>query len=456
MAFNVALLLKKHMIDYCKITIGDSYDTLLFDYYPYETLEEMKEIYLTNHRNYDGIITSGLIPHGFLSSISQYHNISLFYFRFDIENTYRIILQESVRRNKLDLSRIGLDFLGPSDSLNDVIEKNNLPNLVELFSKNLSSLPSEDLESFENSISTHYLQQYENNELDFIVTYFYSTVQTFAHTAFPVYYLYPSAHEIEYVMGMMLRMVQLKKAKGSYPSVIRINVFEKQIPETTLELVMAELHSLLLEYIKTTQNSLSLKSGYHYFELYTDAETLRHLTDDYRHCPLYFMLFEKISFKGALGYGISNDFYHARSNAVDACDYKALSLNNASVSYLINEADQAIALYREEEYETPIPDLPRDHIQKIAKDVKLSSETIFKIIGVLIAENTNTLTSTTLIKRLGLSLRTANRYLTNLEKYGYGVIVGQQRSLGKGRPINIYRVDLLPQDILEKGGTIDN
>ncbi|MEG0379243.1 MAG: HTH domain-containing protein, partial [Eubacterium sp.] len=214
--------------------------------------------------------------------------------------------------------------------------------------------------------------------------------------------------------------------------------------ETMIELTMAEIQTTLLEYIKITQNSLSLKSGYHYFELYTDAETIRKLTGDFKHCALYPVLSEKTAFSGTIGYGIGMDFYHARSNAVDACRYDAAFADHDTVSYLINAEDLTTGLLKESSKAPGIVyDLPKDHIQKIAKEVKLSSETIFKIMGVLKIENTDTLTSAILIKRLDLSLRTANRYLTNLEKYGYAEIIGKQQPMGKGRPINIYRLFLL-------------
>ncbi|MEG0378059.1 MAG: hypothetical protein RR614_06230, partial [Eubacterium sp.] len=145
MHLKIAMLLKKHMIDYCEKKIGNRYEDLTLDYYLYTTLSEMEEIYIKIAPEYDGVITSGLIPHGYLSHINTNQTLALFYFRFDIENTYRIILQESVKRQSFDLSRIGLDFLPPGEALEGVIEDNLLPSMVETFSKKLQQHPIEAL-----------------------------------------------------------------------------------------------------------------------------------------------------------------------------------------------------------------------------------------------------------------------------------------------------------------------
>ena len=41
---------------------------------------------------------------------------------------------------------------------------------------------------------------------------------------------------------------------------------------------------------------------------------------------------------------------------------------------------------------------------------------------------------------LHISLRTANKFLSNLEKNGYAQVAGLKRSGNKGRPVNVYRI----------------
>ena len=74
--------------------------------------------------------------------------------------------------------------------------------------------------------------------------------------------------------------------------------------------------------------------------------------------------------------------------------------------------------------------------------MKLSSATLMKIINTLRAEGTNEISSTELISRLGVSLRTANHYLANLKNNGKAEIIGKKRPNGKGPNISIYKIDL--------------
>lgn len=46
-----------------------------------------------------------------------------------------------------------------------------------------------------------------------------------------------------------------------------------------------------------------------------------------------------------------------------------------------------------------------------------------------------------LMNSLGISLRSANKYLSHLEEGGYASVCGKKRNGVKGRPVNIYRLD---------------
>lgn len=62
--------------------------------------------------------------------------------------------------------------------------------------------------------------------------------------------------------------------------------------------------------------------------------------------------------------------------------------------------------------------------------------------GVMNAMGTNEITSQDLVRGLEISLRNANKFLSNMQKHGYADVVGQKRDGNKGRPINLYRLKL--------------
>lgn len=445
MKYRIAMLLKQHLIDYCKTNSPDLSDHFDITYYPYETLSELSGLYQSLKDKYDGFITSGIIPHHFLTEIGRNDDVSFACFRFDIENTYRILLQECVRRGSVDLSRVGIDFLsGSSMTLVDAITENRLSQAAAQFEQHISHLSNQALDQFELKLNQHYLQRFRKGELDFIVTYFYSTVQVFANLPIDCYYLYPSDTEYRYAMRSVEQLIYQRKTRQSFHAVIHINftpLFKDNI--TKADIYAAELQRVLLEIINELNNNLSLKGGTGYFELYTDSRTISQLTDKFHTCSLLPRLEKETSFRGSVGYGIGTDFYSARSNALRASRFAAETDLQKNGSYLIDQNHLLTCLTGSDSLDQKwIRSLPSDYVTRIATQAKLSDTTIRKIIGVLVEEDTNEITSSELMDHLGISLRTANRYLSNLEHSGLAEIVGQRSVGGRGRPIHIYKLAL--------------
>ena len=151
----------------------------------------------------------------------------------------------------------------------------------------------------------------------------------------------------------------------------------------------------------------------------------------------------------SVGYGVGNSFFRATKNALEAAQY-ALELDSASkASYYIDNNGTITALsHKALSQETWIDQLPKEKLVTLAEQASLSVDTIVKILSVLHAMDSKQLTSQDLIERLGLSLRTANRYLANLTKAGLAQTVGQKAMVKKGRPVNIYSLEALAKDLL--------
>lgn len=445
MKYRIAMLLKQHLIDYCKSNSPDLSDRFDISYYPYETLAELKLLYLSLKDSYDGFITSGIIPHRFLTEIGRDDEVSFACFRFDIENTYRILLQECIRRGSVDLSRVGIDFLSDSSSsLVQAVTENQLPQAASKFEQYVSLLSAQALDEFELALNQHYLERYQQGELDFIVTYFYSTVQTFADLPIDCYYLYPSNTEYRYAMRSVEQHIYQRKTRQSFPAVIHID-FTPMLKGalSKADLYTTELQRLLLETIDQLNNNLSLKNGSGYFELYTDSRTISQLTNKFHTCALLPRLSKISAFRGTIGYGIAADFYTARSNALRAGRFASQQENQENGSYLIDQNRLLTCLTGSDSLDQKwVTNLPSDYVTQVATQAKLSDATIRKIIGVLVEEGTDEISSSELIDHLGISLRTANRYLSSLEHSGLAKIVGQRSVGGRGRPIHLYKLTL--------------
>ena len=182
-----------------------------------------------------------------------------------------------------------------------------------------------------------------------------------------------------------------------------------------------------------------MKQGSQYFHLYTDARTLEQMTQRFSVCPLTRNIPLVGQLCSAVGYGAGNSFFQATQNATKAAQY-ALELNSAAkASYYIDSSGNLTALSHQQlAQQSWIEQLPKDQLLSLAGQASLSVDTIVKLASVVYAMETDQLTSQDLIERLGLSLRTANRYLANLTKAGLAQAVGQKAMVKKGRPVTVY------------------
>ena len=443
MKYRIALLLKQHLIDYCKTKITNLSDRLELSYYVYNSLDELKSLYLSLKTEFDGFVTSGVIPHRLLTQLGRDDDVSFACFRFDMENTYRLLLGESVRRGGIDLTRVGLDCLSDTPMLAQAIADDQLPQAAAQFENSISQLPFDELDSFEDHILQSYLRRFQNQELDLILTGCYSVVEAFAELPLDCQYIYPSYNECNDALHAVVQSIDRRNMQQSLPAVIRVDFTSLlRTDPARIDTYTPELQRLLFTAIDKMNHSMSLKSGTGYFELYTDSGTVKNYTDKFRSCPLFSFLQKESAFQGAIGYGIGTDFYTARANALRATCFAADSAAGLGGSYLIDQNRMLTCLAGADSQEEKwLSSLPDDYVNRVAARAKLSSTVIRRLMNLLAEKGNNELTSAELIDRLGISVRTANRYLLSLKQGGLATITQNHPSGGRGRPSSVYQIN---------------
>ena len=130
MIYRIAMPLKQHLVTYLQEHKLQFPENVEITYFVYETIEQLCEIYEKIHSDFQGIITSGVIPNHVMEELRQGDTPCLSYLDIDIENTYRILLRESIRRRQQDFSRVAVDFMADKMTLPEAIEKNALATIA--------------------------------------------------------------------------------------------------------------------------------------------------------------------------------------------------------------------------------------------------------------------------------------------------------------------------------------
>lgn len=144
-----------------------------------------------------------------------------------------------------------------------------------------------------------------------------------------------------------------------------------------------------------------------------------------------FLREKKLSARFSIGCGLGNSLSQARLNALDACHEAELK---QSLAYLINEREQIIG---------PMGDCGQllinvDNSEVLDVQSRLSPLTVKKIFTAISASEKQEITARTLALRLGITKRSANRFLAVLEQEGYLKIAYKTRTTTKGRPESVY------------------
>lgn len=446
MVFKIALILKEHFREKINSYMPNKPDDVVFDFFPYTTIQEIQDIFLSIKDQYDGFYVSGLIPLQAIKIIGeQSRDAIVAHSSVNVENVYQALLHHIVTSGieNVNLSRVGMDFLDDKKTLEELIREEKFAQAAYTYEKRWTSLQTVDeIEQEELRVQDFYVKQCQEGKLDIIITYYYSVLERLKDQDISCYYVYRGEWAFWNSIEELKKSIFIKKFNKNRSAVIHINTDSaRELYRDNYEQFHHQLMSTVLQFNQQHLNKAIFKSSYDALELYMDYETMHLLTDGFHTCPLFTFLSKSMNFHGSIGYGIGDTIYQARLNAINASHFGRNMMKDNIGSFLLDQ-NEALTFLAAGGSSNPdsLFKISADIVSEIADKVKLSSETVVRIAEVLLSLDTEEITSQDLINSLGVSLRSANKFLSNLEKGGYASVCGQKRNGIKGRPVNIYRV----------------
>lgn len=442
MEIKIALILKKHFADYCRGYVKESWNGCRVDYYEYDTLEQMKKIYDEICTQYNGIVTSGILPMRVLRERVKGNENVIEYFGGYLENTYRLLLVHLLKKKEVNPDKIGIDYLKDGMVLEDILERDQLSYLVEEFSDRITKMSVQDLEQEEKELVDDYLKRCRAGKLDFVITSFYSVVEALQKENVECYYSYPGRHSLLQTLDMCLKNIKIAKEREKIAAVIRIDGNDKaeRKSEVEKEYEILEWKKSMLNYFREKGIEPVFKSSTGKLEIYLNMEHIKRITDRLESSDLPEHLKKTAGFSGIVSIGLGNDLQKARINAEEAEEY-GKHMDKERI-FLIDEtgAIHSMKIRGRQENYTCRADMAK--IERIAGQVHLSPESILRVLAVLQTEDTRDVTAADLVRLQNFSLRVATRVLTALQKGGYAKLIGRKNTGSKGRPQNLYRIEI--------------
>lgn len=447
MKYKIALLLKKHSIEFLEKTIGHEYKSCSLKYFEYADLYDLRNIFEREQSNYDGFVTSYIMPMTVLKGLTNFKNSKpIVSFDMDVENMYRIILQIILEKNSLSDVNFAIDNLDELLNIEDMIKDDFLNEHIKSLFSEMETASFDELVEIEDNVLTRHLELANKGERGVIVTFFYSVVHELAAKGFECHYVYPGKHNIEYAFDTLEKKIQMNEIQKRLPGVIYINPMIEQLSDMTtmdIEVLFSGIIKKVVELSGEYGVKPIVKRDYSNLEIYLDAVQLQRLTRNYTYCFLIKSLTEDLDFKGTIGYGIGKNIYNSLINAITASKY---SINEnfkyRNSSTLIDTDGELYILSSEENMQIgQLPNyLNENYIAQISKISRLSPKTINRIISFLQYRDSNMVTTQELADFFEITKRGASKTINSLVNSGLAKVEDIRHDGEKGRPENIYKI----------------
>ncbi len=401
----------------------------------YEKFEDIKEIYKAIDSQYDGILTSGSFPAHMIRLYYPQETRPIQCFNTDDTAVYRLLLKLLNENRNLDFTRICADIFEVfgNDIIDFVEGREPLPDMVNLSERDFTLEKMQQLE--QEQYETH-LSLWQAGKSDLSITRFSSLMPRLIDAGVNVYFPYPSLQYVQTICERLISDIEKKKLEDCQTAIILLRLLSDTTSADSLHKLDSSYVRLENAIMEMCGNSITEFSfhRYHYgLEILTAKKEVMRITDNFSSDRLFAKLKQKdASWNLCIGYGFGNGLAQARLNALNACHEAELKKNT---SYLITEKEELIGPLEE----CTVQSLTIDNQSYRNIKSSLSPLTVNKVFSALEAAADKEITAQELAFRLGITKRSANRFLSTLEQEGHIAVAYKKRSTSRGRPESVFR-----------------
>ncbi|MCZ8512519.1 HTH domain-containing protein [Paenibacillus filicis] len=404
----------------------------------YSRLEETKALYTEHCHRVDGMIMTEL-SYRYLELQWGGFPVPTYAYHIHEDDFYKILFQISLKRPNLDFSRVFIDFIYDENGylgLKEVLGPASFPQTKQL---------PEIREDFYDTALEHHVSLWRRGAIDYSITRVGNIVPQLEELGIPHLYLFPSQKSLVQQFEHIATEIEVLKLADNQIAVghLSIHGLDKEPPGINdLELKLMLLHKALLEFTVEAKVPFIIQKAGNSFELISSAKDLRAITDGFTRCSLTAFLHGSVPFTVDIGWGTGDTMYKARTNAQSASRQSSASTMHGT--FVIQMNGQVIGPLGEEsclDYRNEVS----PQLQLLHETTGISTLQLQKIVAVLAKTERSEITAEELAYHLGVTIRSANRILNQLEEKGVAEVTYVKQEKLRGRPKKIYRIQLGPQ-----------
>ena len=402
----------------------------------YDNFEHISKIYRQYADVADAFLVSGPSAKRAIELSCGPNLKPITYYKVDSEALHRVLLKLAVENREQDFSRVIMDFLlplGGGYTVKDFLALDDIESLDAALSDWIVRTGIREVGGAENAIIDRILELWREQAFDRVLCQYSSIVPVLDALEIPYLCPFPSDAYLKGLIHDVQARLELKQLQDNLPAIIHIMpTHPSEVSGTDMDSLRQKIRAFVQDHLI---DCVEQESG-NALLLITSLHVVRYLTQDFRNCQLSAYMRQALDFPVVIGYGIGATVPHAISNV-------HVALREARVaerSFIMDHTGNLIGPLNSGN-RMVVNTNTIANVSYLSKRCKLSTLTLQKLMAYLESTGNNNITTQELAQRFDITVRNANRILTNLCKGGVATPVYTQASHSRGRPVQVYNIN---------------
>ena len=402
----------------------------------YDNFEHIAKVYQQYEDMADAFLVSGPSAKRAIELACGTITKPVTYYKVDSEALHRDILKLAVENRNQDFSRVVMDFLLPLDcgyTVKDFLALEDIETVDVSTQKWMTYAGVQEVGGAENAIMERILELWREKAIDLVICQYSSIAPALEALGIPYRCPFPSDSYLKGLIHDVLARLELKQLQDNLPSIIQILPIH---PSDVTDAQMALLKQKVRNFVRDNLIDCVEQESNNAMIIITTLQVVRFLTRDFRICRFADYLQQELDFPVVIGYGVGATVPHAMANVQIAVREARISER----SFVLDNHGNLIGPLNAEN-RLVVNTNAVANISNLSKRCKLSPLTLQKLMSYVESIGTNNITTQELAQRFSITIRNANRILTNLCKGGVATPVYTQTSHSRGRPVQVYHIN---------------